>query len=258
MPLLSLTTDFGTCDWFVGSMKGIILGIAPRATIVDLTHDIPPGDIAAGAFVLAAACRDFPHGTIHVAVVDPGVGGRRAAIAVKTRHFWFVGPDNSLLSLALANESIVEIRRIENEKLFRHPVSRTFHGRDIFAPVAAHLARGLKPSAIGPKISEFQKLPCTEARRVGNEIRGAVVYVDRFGNAITNIRGADLPSVRVRVTARGKNIGPLRDFYEQVPNGKPLAIQGSSGHLEIAVNGGSAAKTLRLKIGDSVTLQHAS
>lgn len=137
MNIITLTTDFGLADWFVGSMKGVILGINPQARIVDITHDVPAGDIRAGAFALLASYRCFPRNTVHVAVVDPGVGSERAAIAVRTEEYFFVGPDNGVLSFALAHENVQEVRHLQNEMLFRTPVSNTFHGRDIFAPVAA-------------------------------------------------------------------------------------------------------------------------
>src|SRR5262245_4734331 len=143
MHVITLTTDFGTRDWFAGTMKGVILGINPRATIVDLTHGIPAGDVRTGAFALAAGYRFFPKGTVHVAVVDPGVGGKRGALAVQTANYFFVGPDNGVLSFALRDEKIKAIYRLENRELFMKAVSHTFHGRDVFAPVAAYLSRGI-------------------------------------------------------------------------------------------------------------------
>src|SRR6185437_8130238 len=159
MNIITLTTDFGLADWFAATMKGVILSIQPDAHIVDMTHDIRPGDIRAGAFALAAGCRFFPKATIHVAVVDPGVGSERRAIAVRTSDYFFVGPDNGVLSLALAGENIKAIHRITNERLFRHPISNTFHGRDIFAPVAGHLSKGLPVRRLGPAMKSFVRLP---------------------------------------------------------------------------------------------------
>ncbi len=154
MRAITLTTDFGLGDWFVGTMRAVILGIHPRANVVDITHGIPPGDIRAGAFALMASCRFFPRGTVHVAVVDPGVGSRRRAIAVRSANHFFVGPDNGVLSWALGLEEIKTIRLLENPEYFLAPVSRTFHGRDIFAPVAAHLSRGLRASRLGRELRE--------------------------------------------------------------------------------------------------------
>jgi S-adenosylmethionine hydrolase len=252
-----LTTDFGTEDWFVGAMKGVILGLAPKATVVDITHDIPAGDIRSGAFALAAACRCFPKGTIHVAVIDPGVGSRRNAIAVRMRNQIFVGPDNGVLSLALAGEEIVAAHRLENEKYFRLPVSRTFHGRDVFAPVAAHLSRGVALARMGPKVGEFVKLGLPAARVTKNGIHGEIIYLDRFGNAFTNITAELLPQAGqpvARVLRKGKRLCRVAEFYQAVSAGQPVAVIGSSGHLEIAVNGGNAASKLRLRIGDAIDL----
>jgi hypothetical protein len=179
MRLITLTTDFGTRDWFVGTMKGVVLGIHPPATVVDLTHEIPPGDIRAGAFALMTACRFFPKGTVHVAVVDPGVGSRRRAIAVQTANSCFVGPDNGVLSWALMREKIKTIRLLENREFFLEPVSHTFHGRDIFAPVAAHLSRGVAVSRLGRELKDFVRLPwpcATEPTKVGrvSPLRAAI------------------------------------------------------------------------------------
>src|SRR6266567_2035307 len=158
MRVITLTTDFGLSDWFVGSMKGVIFRINPRTTVVDLTHDLPPGDIRAGAFALAAAYRYFPKGTIHVAVIDPGVGTKRRAIAAQTADYFFVGPDNGVLSWALQRERIKAIRALENKTYFLQPLSQTFHGRDIFAPVAAHLTAGLAIRKLGRAVSAFVHL----------------------------------------------------------------------------------------------------
>ncbi len=187
MQLITLTTDFGLTDWFVGTMKGGILGIAPRAAIVDITHEIPAGDIRAGAFALWASCRFFAKGGVHVVVVDPGVGSERKAIVAETDNYFFVGPDNGVLSWALTKERIKTIRALENEHYFLHPTSRTFHGRDIFAPVAAHLASGAPTRKLGPILKDFVRLPWPKPKRGRNRIEGEVVYIDRFGNAITNL-----------------------------------------------------------------------
>src|SRR5215469_2500753 len=157
--IISLTTDFGMRDWFVGTMKGVIFTINPRANIVDITHEIPPGDIRTGAFALMASWRYFPKGTVHVAVVDPGVGSRRQAIAVQTQNGVFIGPDNGVLSWALKGEKIKTIRLLENSKYFLDSISRTFHGRDIFAPVAAHVSRGLPVQRLGTELKDFRRLP---------------------------------------------------------------------------------------------------
>ncbi len=257
MSCVTLTTDFGAADWFVGTMKGVIAGLAPKARVIDLTHGIPAGDVAAGAYALAAGCGWFPRGTVHLAVVDPGVGGPRPAIVVRTTRFLFVGPDNGVLSLALARERVRGIRRIENRAWWLHPVSRTFHGRDVFAPVAARLARGDDPAQVGPPVDDWVRLPWPEPRQREGTISGAVVYIDRFGNAITNLPdrllGGRSSGRRVQVAARSGI--PLADSYQAVAAGRPVAVVGSHGFLEIAVNGGNAARRLGQRRGTSVRLQ---
>jgi S-adenosylmethionine hydrolase len=258
MPVIALTTDFGTRDWFAGTMKGVILGINPRAEVVDLTHEIAPGDIRSGAFALNAACHFFPKGTIHVAVVDPGVGSSRRAITVQTTDYIFVGPDNGVLSWALAKQEIKAGHELENADYFLPDVSATFHGRDVFAPVAAHLSRGVPVRKLGPRLKEFVLLPWPEAVRNRRGIEGEVIFIDRFGNAITNIPTtafAQLRRARAAVFLGGKCVCPLGDFYESVPKGKPVAVPGSSGFIEIAINGGNAAQRLRLHCGEALTLR---
>jgi len=253
--IITLTTDFGTRDWFVSTMKGVILGIAPRAVIVDITHEIPAGDVRAAAFALAAACRFFPKGTVHVAVVDPGVGGARKAIAVQTAKYAFVGPDNGVLSWALAKEKIKSVRQLENADYFLRPVSHTFHGRDIFAPVAANLARGAAIRKLGPAQKDFVRLSWPQPRVERDHIEGEVAFIDRFGNAITNIENTSLNRRdRLEVFLRRKRICAVNDFYQSVPTGRVVAVPGSSGLLEIAVNGGSAAKRFGLKICDRINI----
>lgn len=260
MYVITLTTDFGTKDWFVGTMKGVILSLCPRAVIVDLTHDIPPGDVRSGAFALAASCRYFPKGTIHVAVVDPGVGSSRSALAVQTTNAIFVGPDNGVLSFALRNETIKSIRRLENPVCFLQPVSHTFHGRDVFAPVAARLCRGFPLRKVGPAQPDLIRLEWPSPSASAREIRGEIVYVDRFGNLITNL-GADLLAgrdlARLRVKTRRARPIPLATHYQAVPTGKAVAVAGSSGLLEIALNGGSAAQRLKLRLGDKIVVVDA-
>lgn len=258
MSVITLTTDFVGADWFVGTLRGVILRINPRATIVDVTHDIPAGDIRAGAFALAASYHYFPPKTIHVAVVDPGVGSRRRAIAVQTANYLFVGPDNGVLSFALSKERIKTIHQLTNEKFFLKPVSETFHGRDIFAPVAAHLSGGLSIQKLGPPLKDFVRLRWPEPRFNRTSVSGEVVYIDRFGNAITNIdRNAvsRLAMSACAILVRHKHRCPLAAFYQAVPAGRSVAVLGSSGLLEIAVNGGSAAQRLKLKTGDPVIVR---
>ncbi len=258
MAVITLTTDFGTADWFVGTMKGVIVSIAPRATVVDITHDIPPGDIRACAFALAAGCRFFPKGTIHVAVVDPGVGSQRSAIIVQTKDYLFIGPDNGVLSFVLNHETVRAVHRITKDEFFLKPLSATFHGRDVFAPVAAHLSRRTPIERLGPRLKHYVRLDWAKARRVGKEVRGEVVYIDRFGNAITNIDGptlSGLPPSVCEVFVKRNRLCTLSSHYQAVPRGEAVAVINSCNLLEIAVSGGSAANSFRLKTGTAVSVR---
>jgi S-adenosyl-L-methionine hydrolase (adenosine-forming) len=258
--IITLTTDFGTRDWFVGTMKGVIARINPRSQVVDISHEIDPGNIREGAFALAASYSFFPKGTIHVAVIDPGVGSSRRAIAVVTENYVFVGPDNGVLSWALRKEKIKPIYRLENSEFFLEPVSQTFHGRDVFSSVAAHLSKGVSPRSLGPRVRDLLQLPWPAAHRTGHDIEGEIVYVDRFGNCITNI---DVESLRaptagaLEISVGRKCRCGIKSFYQAVPAGRPVAVIGSSGLLEIAVNGGSAARKFSLSPGKKVHVRLA-
>jgi S-adenosylmethionine hydrolase len=252
MPIITLITDFGTTDWFVGSMKGVMLGINPQATLVDITHGIPAGEVRAGAFALAASYRSFPRLTVHCAVVDPGVGSHRAAIVVRTADYFFVGPDNGLLSLAVAQEKVLEMRRVENQSLLRQPVSDTFQGRDVFAPVAARLTQGTLFDSFGPPAGDYVKLDWAQSKVVGGLLRGEIIYIDRFGNCVTNI-GTVPKTSKLRVAGRIEcGVGRI---YQDVATGQPIALPGSTGFLEICVNSGHAAQVLGLKVGDVVEVR---
>jgi S-adenosylmethionine hydrolase len=256
--LITLTTDFGARDWFAGTMKGVIAGLAPKANVVDLTHEIAAGDIRAGAFALRAGYHFFPKGAVHVAVIDPGVGSERRAIAVRTANYLFVGPDNGVLSWALAREKIKAVHALENEAYFLPNVSNTFHGRDLFAPVAAHLVCGLPLRKLGPALKDFARLDWPEPRRRKHAVEGEVVYLDRFGNAITNIANELVPAsprAACELAGRRRRLCPLKKFYQAVPLHAPVAIPGSSGFLEIAINGGSAARSLGLRLGNGVVVR---
>lgn len=254
--VVTLTTDFGLCDSFVGVMKGVILSRCPSARIVDITHLVPAGDVRAGAFALLTAYRFFPKGTVHVAVVDPGVGSDRRAIVARCSDATFVGPDNGLLSWTLRSEKNVVVRRIENQRLVLSPVSATFHGRDVFAPVAAYLANGGRFAEVGPETAEWITLPWPEPARAVYGWVGEVVHVDHFGNAITNLPNTTLePACASQFTVMyGRRRVPVRSCYTAVPKRKPVAVPGSSGCIEIAVNGGNAARSLGLKRGAKVKL----
>jgi len=254
MRLITLTTDFGTADWFVGTMKGVIAYINPKATVVDISHAIAGGEIRAGAFTLAASYRYFPKGTVHVAIVDPGVGSKRGAIAVQTERYFFVGPDNGVLSYAIRGEKIKAVRALENKSYFLEPVSQTFHGRDVFAPVAAHLDRGVALAKFGPPLRNFVRVHWPEPKLHAESIEGEVIYIDKFGNAITNISAASLRGKHIEIFKGRKRVCALATHYQAVPAGRAVAAPGSSGYLEIAVNGGNAMAILGLELGDRVTV----
>lgn len=243
--IITLTTDFGLSDHFVGAMKGVILGIAPNTEIVDVTHQITPYEIPEAGFVLAETYRWFPKKTVHVVVVDPGVGTLRRPILAEAAGQYFIAPDNGVLSMVYAREKH-KVRAITAEKLFLKPVSDTFHGRDVFAPCAAHLAKGLPPPRLGKAITDYSRLEFYKPVRTGKRIwNGTILKIDRFGNLITNFHISEFPVVRTRpfsLTAGQQEVTKLaRTFAEQKP-GEVFAVVGSAGYLEIAANQGSAAR----------------
>ena len=245
--MITLLTDFGTADYFVGAVKGAILSVNPKAVIADITHEIPPQDIEAGAFTLLACYNTFPAGTIHVAVVDPGVGSERRPIVVSVNEQFFVGPDNGIFSYICDRETSHRTFHVTAKKYFRPSPSTTFHGRDIFAPVAAALSKGVKPEQLGREIDDEVRLePLDRVTRI--------IHIDHFGNCITNITRDQLKA-GAGLVIKGKTIRDFRNFYGEDPSSKPFAIWGSAGFLEISVNGGSAAKTLRVKRGDKIVIK---
>jgi hypothetical protein len=258
-PVITLTTDFSE-DFFAGVMKGVIAGINPGARVIDITHALALGDIRAGAFALMVSCTYFPPGSIHVVVVDPGVGSARRILCARTRNYLFLAPDNGILSWTFERETPVDVHAVEERKFFLPSVSSTFHGRDIFAPVAAHLSLGVRPEELGPPLApdtitriDFPKPARPDART----LRGKVLYIDRFGNGITNIsvddlKGTDPASVRVDVLSNSIK-GLSRSYVGALP-GTALALLGSTGFLEIACSVGSAAKRFGLKVGENVTV----
>ncbi len=257
--LITLTTDFGERGGYVGVMKGVIYALQPAALIVDLTHEVGPQRVREGAFLLHSAYRQFPPGTIHVAVVDPGVGTARRGLCLDVPDVGrFVGPDNGLFSYVLDAHPELVAREIANAAWLRQPVSRTFHGRDVFAPVAARLSRGEPIEEVGPVVPtrELVRLdnlwPAWAGRRDGaRELVGEVVHVDRFGNLITNLEDADVPP-RATIRVRGRAIGGLSPHFQQ--GVELIALIGSSGLLEIAVPNGSAAGRLGLGVGATVAV----
>jgi S-adenosylmethionine hydrolase len=260
--IVTLLTDFGTEDYFVGALKGAVLGANPSARVVDITHEIPAYDIEAGAFTLRAAFETFPEGTVHVAVVDPGVGSERRAIAVAGRGHTFVGPDNGLFGHVYERMRPFKVFHLTNESYFRREVSATFHGRDIFAPVAGALSRGVPAEELGPEVLDFVRLPsAAPAWLPDGTLAGAVVHVDRFGNCITNITPQDLTEEATKSGARlvvgGREVRTFRRFFAEAADaaGEPFAVWGSAGLLEIAVFRGSAARALGVARGGRVEVK---
>ena len=256
--VISLLTDFGTTDVYAGVMHGVIAGIAPTVRVVDLTHEVAPQDVAGAAFLLDAAAPYFPSGTIHVSVVDPGVGSSRRILCVTTEDgATFLAPDNGLLTRVLARSPGATLRSVENRTLFLPNVSRTFHGRDVFAPVAAHLAAGVDPADVGPVIADPVRLPLPEDRPLtAGRVTGEVVHVDRFGNLITNLlTGALGRAVRDARVSTTEVAGPVSDTYAERPEGDLLLITGSTGLLEVSVRGGSARDRLGVGRGAAIEVR---
>ena len=250
-PIITLLTDFGTRDGYTASMKGVILGICPHARLVDVSHDIPPQDIRAGAFLLSVVYEDFPPGTIHLAVVDPGVGTSRNPVAMKAGNHCFVGPDNGLFARVMGKEPERKTVRIENPAYRRSKVSHTFHGRDLFAPAAAWLAMGIPPERLGPIIVP-DTIPLGIRLPEGESLTGEIVYIDRFGNAVTDLHESVLrpftSSGPWRLEVGDRSFQPF-ETYEEAPQGIPIVLIGGGGYLEIAVKNGHAAGTLNLRTG---------
>lgn len=258
MPIITLTTDFGARDHFAAVMKGVVLGIAPKATIVDITHEIEPFAVAEAGFTIAEAWRWFPLKTIHVCVVDPGVGSARRPILVEAGGHFFIGPDNGLLSPIYSREPKARVRHLNAVKYFSQKISQTFHGRDVFAPAAAHLAIGVRPAALGPVIADALRPALDKPARVSTRTwNGAVIKVDRFGNLITNFHAADFPDLLLRpisLLAGIHAVEVLVRSYAEAPPDEPVAVIGSSGYLEIVINQASAAKILRCGVGTPIEL----
>jgi len=236
-----LLTDFGLRDHYVGGRTGVILSRVPEAVLVDLTHEIPPQDVRAAAYELFVSYRYFPPGAVFLCVVDPGVGTERRALVVRAGERFFVGPDNGLFTLVLSAEGGAEIRAAESERFFLPGASRTFHGRDLFAPLAAEILSGRPLSAFGPRINDPVMLDFPRPEPLPGGLRVPVLRVDRFGNLILHLRPEDLPGKFFRVVVEGEEV-PLAGTYAEVPEGRPLALWGSDGFLEIAVNRGSAVE----------------
>ncbi len=256
--MITLTSDFGLKDPYVAEMKGVILTINPQANIIDVTHNVEKFNIRAGAFVLASIAPYFPKDTIHLVIIDPDVGTERRAILIQTKRGFFVGPDNGILMLAAQNQGIEHLYELSNPKFMLTKVSSTFHGRDVFAPAAAYLDRGVKPSEFGPEITEAAKIKFPSIEWKNSSLIGEVWLIDEFGNIITNISQKDLPQNRI---FNVKFPGVLQSIsfgktYARVKLLEPLALIGSHGFLEIALNQGNAAEKFQVKVGDKIEISH--
>jgi len=257
--IITLTTDYGTNDHLVGTLKGVILKINPDVTIVDITHGVASFDLLDGALAIGSAYEYFPPKTIHVVVVDPGVGTERRPLLVSGDNHYFVAPDNGVLSLIYERNSNVVVRHATAEHYYLQPVSNTFHGRDIFAPVAAWLSKGWQTASMGEEIQDYKKFALPRPKAADGVTKGVVMRVDSFGNLITNFRTEDLSEATVKSGMIQLQVGTqavarLVDTFARGQNGEPIAFIGSSGYVEIAVNKGNAARALGIGRGAPVTL----
>jgi S-adenosylmethionine hydrolase len=258
-PIITLTTDFGANDHLVGTMKGVILNINPAARIVDINHNVVPYDILDGALSLGNAYKYFPPRTIHVIIVDPGVGTDRRPVLVSGEKQFFVAPDNGVLSVIYEREPCT-VRHITAQHYFLNPVSPTFHGRDIFAPTAAWLSKTLATEAFGEVVTDFVRFSMPKAKSNGQAVKGVVLRVDAFGNLMTNLTAEDFPigvldGGPIKLTVNGKPVLKFAQTFAGGGTGEPIAVLGSAGYVEIAVNRGSAARTLGANRGAEVTLE---
>ena len=263
MGVVTLLTDFGHDNWFVGTMKGVIKSISPSADVVDVCHEIVRHSIVEAAFVLRNAAPYFPPGTVHCVVVDPGVGSERAAIVVETDRFRFVAPDNGVIDHAFEGQEVRQVVRIEDERYLLAPVSRTFHGRDVFAPVAAYLDAGVAPAEFGPVVDDYVRLHLSTPTRLGaSEALGHILHIDRFGNLITDLRESFLAELVAgsqqqffRLQVRDHEVRRLVGSYADGRPGELIALVGSSGYLEISINQGSARDALDITEGGEFILK---
>lgn len=261
-PIIALLTDFGTRDHYAGTLKGVILTLCPDATLVDISHDIPPHDILTGALELVACYRFFPAGTIFLAVVDPGVGSSRLGLAAEAGDYRFVAPDNGVLTGVFAETAPKRVVSLTERRYARPTISKTFEGRDRFAPAAAWLARGAEVKALGTAVRDYVRIEIPQASLTGDAITGQVLRVDRFGNLVTNIPRAMVDRLAdrgpIRITVGGASVGALVETYAGISPGTICALFGSSDHLEIAENGGSASGRLGLATGAAVEVVRRS
>ena len=261
MPIITLLSDFGLKDPYVAEMKAVILSLCPDIRIVDISHEIEKFDIHMGALFLASAAPYFPRNTVHLAVIDPGVGTKRRPVIFQTNRSLYVGPDNGLLVLSAQTDGIKHVYQITNERYLLPKVSRTFHGRDVFAPVAARLACGIKPNSFGSEMKNYVKPSFVEPTVRGRKISGEVLHIDSFGNIITNISASLLQEIHATEGAYlkvelGTRIATLKlcKAYGEAPAGTPLSIIGSHNFLEISINVGNAGEKFGVKTGDSIKI----
>ena len=260
-PIITLTTDFGLTDHFVGTMKGVILAIEPEAEIVDICHSVQAFDVLDGALAISQAYSYFPSGTVHVVIVDPGVGTARRPLIVTSERHHFVAPDNGVLSLMYQREQRLSVRHVTGEHYFLQPVSQTFHARDIFSPVAAYLAKGVDPLKFGDEVTDFVRFSAPKPKAVNEHtLRGVVLKVDRFGNLITNITPQDAPMLFgqnpavFKIVVGSREISEIKEAYAQGAPGEVFGILGSMGFLEIAANRTAAAQLLGVGKGADVNV----
>jgi S-adenosylmethionine hydrolase len=256
-PIITLTTDFGRADTYVAQMKGVILSINPAATIVDVTHEIPPQHIVRGSMALGEMWQSFPPGTIHVAVIDPGVGTSRGILGAKCDDRLFVLPNNGLLSHVLTNSPPDEVVELQNQTYWQASISPTFHGRDIMAPVAAHLSLGVRLSELGPFARDVQLLEFPSPQAEERRLTGQIIGIDGFGNLITNIEMVHVEQIGTAefvVCCHPQQVDGISEIYGQHPSGRLIALIGSQGHLELAIVNGNAAVQLGAKISDPIAL----
>ena len=259
-PIITLTTDFGTSDHLAGTMKGVILRINPAARIVDLQHHVAPFDVLDGALTIGAAYPYFPPRTIHLVIVDPGVGTERRPLLVSADQQYFIGPDNGVLSVVYERDPDATVRHITASHNFLSPLSPTFHGRDIFAPVAGWLSKAWQTETFGEVITDFVRFSVPKPKPEGRALKGMVLRVDYFGNLITNFRAGDVPAAaadsgKIKLQAGSKVVERLVLTFGQGAPGELVALLGSTGFLEIAINKGNAARTLGVTRGAEVTLE---
>jgi S-adenosylmethionine hydrolase len=260
MSPIALLTDFGLDDWYVGVMKGVILSINPAATLIDITHSVPPQDIETAGFALLASYKYLPVGSVVVVVVDPGVGGKRSILCAESVGRRFVFPDNGVLTEVLDREGFGKIVRVENPEFMLDPVSSTFHGRDIFAPVAAHLSMGVAMGRLGPRVTACERITVSGPEVGAYQVTARVRWIDRFGNLITDCPSGMVDEMSGKWGGVAIDLGPqgfaqVVAAYEEVERGRPLGIAGSSGYLEISIREANAAQALCLTLGDTITLR---